>query len=141
DNEDRCPKTPGPASNDGCPELEEEEKEIMQKAFDNLEFESGKAVIKAGSLKDLDKIADILKDRPDAILKIEGHTDATGSDALNMRLSKERAMAVKDRLTEKGVGDDRFFVNWYGETRPIEDNSTAEGRKANRRVELQIIYE
>lgn len=141
DNVDRCPKTPGPESNDGCPELKEEEKQIMEEAFNNLEFESGRAVIKASSYKDLDKIVDILESRPGAVLKIEGHTDATGGDALNMQLSKERALAVKQRLVEKGIASDRFFVNWYGETRPIADNNTPEGRKANRRVELQIMFE
>lgn len=141
DNVDECPKTPGPVENNGCPVLEKEEEEILQKAFDNLEFESGRAVIKYSSYKDLDKITEIMNNRPGSILKIEGHTDSTGSDELNMKLSEERALAIKTRLVEKGIADDRFIVNWYGETRPIEDNNTAAGRQANRRVEMEIVFE
>ncbi len=141
DNLDRCPKTPGPVSNQGCPELKEEEKEAIKTAFDDLEFESSKAVIKASSYETLDALAKVLTDREDAKLKISGHTDSQGSDALNLRLSKERAEAVKKYFMDKGMADDKFIIEYFGEAKPIADNTTAAGRAENRRVEMELVFE
>lgn len=141
DKDDKCPNTPGPAENDGCPIIEEEVKEIIKVAFDNLEFETGKAVIKKSSIPSLEKLAEILIENPSYKLRIDGHTDITGSYELNMKLSLERANAVKQLLMERGIVPNRLLTNGYGPDQPIGDNNTAAGRQLNRRVEMEIIFD
>ncbi|MEM6726578.1 MAG: DUF5723 family protein, partial [Bacteroidota bacterium] len=141
DHEDECPKTFGPKANKGCPILEKEEKEVVQTAFENLEFDSGKATIRNPSLSSLAQLAEVLLKKPDYRLKIEGHTDSVGSEATNLRLSKNRAQAVKDYLVSTGITPERILVIGQGEAQPIADNSTREGRQLNRRVEMTIVFE
>ncbi len=141
DNVDECPNTPGLPENNGCPKLEEEEEEILQAAFDNLEFESGKSVIRSTSYESLDSLASLLVKKPDWKLRIAGHTDNVGAASSNMRLSKNRSNAVKDYLNSRGVAEDRFIVEWYGEDKPIAPNNTAAGRQKNRRVEMEVVFE
>lgn len=141
DKDDKCPATPGPASNDGCPEIEEEVQEILKTAFDNLEFETAKDVIKAESIPSLTELAEVLEKRPEWGLQIAGHTDNVGNAQNNLVLSKKRAESVKRFMIEKGVNADRLSVLYFGETMPIADNSTPEGRQKNRRVEMTIIFE
>jgi outer membrane protein OmpA-like peptidoglycan-associated protein len=116
-----------------------EEQEIVKKAFDNLEFATGKAVIKAESNSALDELAELMKKHAGWKLKIEGHTDNVGKASSNTLLSKNRANAVKTYLTKKGVAATRFEVKWYGPDKPIADNSTEEGRQKNRRVEMTLM--
>lgn len=141
DNVDKCPKTPGPSDNAGCPRLEAADAEIIKRAFDNLEFETGKAVIKQSSYASLTDLAMFLIENPDYKLVIAGHTDDVGSDELNMKLSKARAEAVSKALIERGVKAEQLIVEYYGETRPIATNATPEGRAQNRRVEMTIKFE
>lgn len=145
DNVDECPQTPGPAENKGCPVVTEQEQEIIDAAFDNLEFQSGKDVIRASSYESLDSLASLLTRKPDWKLHIAGHTDDVGSATTNMRLSERRAKAVKTYLTNKGVTEenegDRYIVEWFGEEKPIYPNDTPEGRQKNRRVEMTIEFD
>ncbi|MDX2003436.1 MAG: DUF5723 family protein [Chitinophagales bacterium] len=141
DKDDDCPKTPGPASNKGCPELERAEQEVIKTAFDNLEFETGKAIIKISSYESLGELAKMLRTKEGAKLVIAGHTDNVGSDALNLKLSQQRAEAVKKALMDRGVDGKKLIVEYYGETKPIASNDTAEGRQKNRRVEMKVIFE
>jgi outer membrane protein OmpA-like peptidoglycan-associated protein len=141
DKDDECPLTPGPFENKGCPVIEKQEQEILDKAFDNLEFETGKAVIKFSSYDELDALAELLKSKSGSKLKIAGHTDNVGSDASNLQLSKIRAEAVRNYLVKKGVPMNRFIVEFFGESQPIADNATPEGRAKNRRVEMLMIFE
>lgn len=141
DNVDECPNTPGLPENNGCPKLDEEEEEILQAAFDNLEFESGKSVIRSSSYESLDSLASLLVKKPDWKLRIAGHTDNIGAESTNLRLSKNRSNAVKDYLNSRGVAEERFIVEWYGESKPIADNKTAAGRQKNRRVEMEVVFE
>ena len=142
DNVDECPNTPGLPENNGCPELSEEEEGILNAAFDNLEFESGKAIIRSSSYESLDSLASLLIRKPDWKLKIAGHTDNVGSDATNMNLSKNRSNSVKDYLNLRGINNEsRFIVEWFGESKPLYPNETAEGRQKNRRVEMTVIFE
>ncbi len=69
-----------------------------------------------------------------------GHTDNVGDDASNMELSRKRSEAVRDYLVSKGLNFSRFNVEYYGESRPIDNNDTPEGRKRNRRVEMIIQF-
>jgi outer membrane protein OmpA-like peptidoglycan-associated protein len=141
DDQDLCPKTPGTKENNGCPEIKKEEKEIIAKAFSDLEFETGKDVIKAVSYPSLNELATLLKAKPEWKVKLSGHTDNTGSAALNMELSRKRATAVKDYLVGQGVDADKIITEWFGPDRPIADNKTAAGRQKNRRVEMKIVFE
>ena len=68
-----------------------------------------------------------------------GHTDSVGSEEYNMTLSKNRAYAVTNYIKSKGISESRLNTNWFGETQPIHDNSTAEGRAKNRRVNVAIL--
>jgi len=77
-----------------------------------------------------------LKGSPDVRILIEGHTDSQGPDAPNKKLSKGRADAVRDYFIGKGIASSRLETKGYGETKPVADNNTAEGRAQNRRVEL-----
>jgi outer membrane protein OmpA-like peptidoglycan-associated protein len=73
--------------------------------------------------------------------RIAGHTDNLGDDQKNMILSKNRSNSVKNYLVGQGVQAERIVVEYYGETRPIADNNTPDGRQKNRRVEMTIIFE
>ncbi len=141
DKDDLCPMTPGPVSNNGCPVIEEKEQEILNTAFSNIRFVSGKAILMKSSYASLDELAELLIKKSDFRLLIEGHTDNVGRDAANMRLSQKRSMAVKKYLVQKNVDASKIDAKWYGEAKPIADNKTEEGRKENRRVELKVIFD
>lgn len=102
-------------------------------------FDTNKSAVKGTSATTLDKLADILKEYPKSNILIEGHTDSAGPEDYNMNLSKQRAQSVSNYLVAKGVDASRFTTKWYGESQPKADNSTTEGKAANRRVELAII--
>lgn len=139
DKEDECIQTPGPKENKGCPVIKEEVKEAIKTAFDNLQFVSGKAIIKTISFSSLERLANIMKENPSFNLKIAGHTDSVGAESNNMKLSESRANAVKTYLMQNGIAQDKFMIEAYGETRPIGDNNTEAGRQMNRRVEMEVI--
>jgi outer membrane protein OmpA-like peptidoglycan-associated protein len=141
DLEDECPRTPGPASNKGCPVIEKAEQEVLNTAFDNLEFETGSNVIKASSYNSLDLLADLMKKKENYKLHIEGHTDNVGSDVSNMALSEKRSKAVQAYLSNKGVDSSRFKVEWFGESKPAYPNDTPEGRAKNRRVVMEVMFD
>ncbi len=119
--------------------LDTVEKAIVAKAFSNLEFATGNDVIKKESYSSLDELAKLLAKKPKWRLKISGHTDNQGLPAANLKLSQKRGEAVKKYLVKKGIEENRFKVEWFGQTQPIADNKTPEGRQKNRRVEMLII--
>jgi outer membrane protein OmpA-like peptidoglycan-associated protein len=141
DLEDKCPNTPGVKENFGCPPIAKEEQEVIQAAFDNLEFATGKAIIRSTSYPSLDGLAELLKKKSDYKLLIEGHTDNVGQRQSNITLSKNRSTAVKTYLMKKGVPESRLLTKWYGPDKPIDTNDTEEGRQRNRRVEMTIVFE
>src|SRR5690554_4129042 len=103
-------------------------------------FDTAKFDINAESRATLDKLANVLREYPDTNVLIVGHTDNVGADAMNMTLSKNRAMSVTNYFVQtKGLEPGRFTTNWFGEDVLIADNSTAEGRAKNRRVNLAIV--
>jgi outer membrane protein OmpA-like peptidoglycan-associated protein len=87
----------------------------------------------------LDRVAEVLGEYPQTMIDIYGHTDSVGSDAYNQTLSENRARAVSTYLSARGVQPVRIATRGYGETQPIADNATEEGRAANRRVEIRIV--
>ena len=89
---------------------------------------------------DLEKVANFLKAYPDTKGELEGHTDSIGSDEYNMQLSKRRTAGVKKYLVEKfGIAAHTMSPKGYGETQPVDTNSTDEGRQRNRRVEVILL--
>lgn len=118
-----------------------DEQKALKDAYDNLVFETGKAVIKPESLPFLDEVAQVMNDTraKDWTLKIAGHTDNVGSEEFNKKLSLERANAVKTYLGTKGVDATRITAEGFGESKPIAPNDTVEGRGKNRRVEFTIV--
>jgi len=142
---DKCPNTPAGQKVDGsgCPLAKpvvivtEEDRRVVKDAINNLEFDLGKATIRPKSYPSLDRVAKLLTDK-NFSLKLAGHTDDTGSDALNLRLSKDRAEAIKAYLVSQGANASRIEATGYGESQPIATNKTAAGRQQNRRVEFTL---
>jgi outer membrane protein OmpA-like peptidoglycan-associated protein len=107
--------------------------------FDSgLLFDVDKADIQTTTKENLDQLAQTLKKYDDTNILVEGHTDATGEDAYNKKLSDKRAESVEDYLVTNGVANGRITTKGYGETQPVADNNTDSGRRQNRRVEVAI---
>jgi OOP family OmpA-OmpF porin len=101
-----------------------------------INFDSGKAIIKEESKPVIEEMVKALKDVPDLVVEIQGHTDNTGDAAADQVLSEQRAAAVRKTLIDGGIDAKRLTAKGYGLTKPVADNSTEEGRAKNRRVEL-----
>ncbi|GAA4940002.1 OmpA family protein [Algibacter agarivorans] len=102
-------------------------------------FATNKYNINEASQTTLNKLIGVFKEFPDTNILVVGHTDSVGADDYNMTLSKNRAYAVTNYLTQSGVSAGRLTTNWFGETQPLHDNATAEGRAKNRRVNVAIL--
>ncbi len=107
--------------------------------LNGIRFDFDKAVIKPEFVPVLDEAVDILKKHANKKVAIEGHTDAIGSDAYNMKLGMRRANAVKNYLVDKGISADMLSTESFGESQPVADNKTKEGRAMNRRVEFKVM--
>ena len=105
----------------------------------NLQFEPDSAMLVKGEYSRIDDIYEILKMVPQAQILIEGHTAKTGNDKGEMNLSVERAKSIAQELVKRGINEGRLICKGSGSTKPIADNSTAEGKKINRRVEITIL--
>jgi OmpA-OmpF porin, OOP family len=151
DRRDRCPDTPPntPVRHNGCPlptypdtaapaEPVAEAAEPVRVELD-VKFDFDKSVVKEESQGDIKALADFMNQYPQTSTVVEGHTDSDGSDAYNQGLSERRANAVRDVLVNQyGVAADRVSSEGYGESRPVADNGTDEGRAVNRRVEAAV---
>jgi OmpA-OmpF porin, OOP family len=105
-----------------------------------VQFETNSAILLHESEELLDEVAGVLNEHPEIKrVQIEGHTDSRDSDSYNLRLSRQRAEAVRKYLVGRGVAEKRLDAKGFGETKPIADNETEEGRYRNRRVELRIL--
>ncbi|TIH09179.1 OmpA family protein [Pseudomonas leptonychotis] len=105
----------------------------------DVKFDFDKAQVKPESYGDIKNLADFLTQYPQTTTVVEGHTDSVGGDAYNQTLSERRANAVRDVLVNQyGVGSDRVNAVGYGESRPVADNASADGRAVNRRVEAEV---
>jgi outer membrane protein OmpA-like peptidoglycan-associated protein len=101
-------------------------------------FDVNSATLKPGAYQEIDRAASILQRYPQTRIRVEGHTDSTGSESYNMELSRRRAEAVKNALAARGVDPARVETVGYGESSPIAGNETPSGRQMNRRVTLTI---
>jgi outer membrane protein OmpA-like peptidoglycan-associated protein len=104
----------------------------------NIFFEINSATLKNESLVELQKTLEFLNKNPLISIEISGHTDNTGTDEFNRKLSENRAAIVAEYLFEHGIAKDRISIKGYGSSMPVADNSTAEGRMQNRRTEFKI---
>lgn len=103
-------------------------------------FDFGKAILKPEAYPELERVVQLMNDRPEMIIEVGGHTDNVGSDEFNQKLSERRAHAVKKFLLSKGIGENRMTTVGYGESRPIVSNDDEkDGREINRRVEFKMI--
>ncbi|OGP89592.1 MAG: hypothetical protein A2031_04590 [Deltaproteobacteria bacterium RBG_19FT_COMBO_43_11] len=120
------------------------EKKMMDegRARINVEFDFDKSDVKAQYNDEIKQVADFMVKYPDTKVAIEGHTDSIGTNEYNQKLSQRRADSVKNYISDKfNIDSKRLKSEGYGETRPIADNKTAEGRQQNRRVESVLIKE
>ncbi len=102
-------------------------------------FDVNSAALKPGGYTEINRVAQVLTQYPQTDILISGHTDSTGAEAYNQDLSERRAMSVKNALANQGVADMRMRALGFGETQPIADNSSPQGRQLNRRVVVTIV--
>jgi outer membrane protein OmpA-like peptidoglycan-associated protein len=105
----------------------------------NITFEVDQATLKSNFVEVLHSVTLVLNEYKSTMIEVAGHTDSTGSDSYNQKLSQRRAMAVSNVLVNDGVQELRIDTVGYGETRPIANNNTPAGRQQNRRVELTLL--
>jgi len=168
DKYDRCLDIPGPLWNFGCPEgyvepdpkkeepklikpeviddqkyeavaLTVQQKEVVDNAFNDIEFDSGRATIRPGEYKSMNDLADLLSQNPDWRLTIVGHTDNVGNSSFNKTLSENRSNAGRNYLVKRGIDPGRVDTYGLGDTKPIAPNNTADGRQKNRRMVVTIV--
>ena len=133
DGVDKCPNVYAKTA-DGCPDAAPK-----KLTLEGVNFDNAKATLTPESFATPDAAAATLKEWGDVRVEVAGHTDSVGKDSYNLALSQRRAESVRQYLIGKGVAAHRLFARGYGETRPVADNATEEGRLQNRRVELVAI--
>jgi outer membrane protein OmpA-like peptidoglycan-associated protein len=133
DKDDKCPEIAGTVANNGCPE---ETKALIDKI---VYFNTDEAIVIASYNQLLYEVIEMMKDNPGVKIKVDGHADERGTVEYNMKLSERRADYVIKFLAKKGIDKSRIIKNFYGKSRPASDNSTVEGMRLNRRVEIQSI--
>ena len=101
-----------------------------------IRFDTGKATLKPESMGPINKVYELMTKKPDLKFSVEGHTDSDGSDASNQKLSEERAKTVMDKLIEMGINKSRLKSQGFGESKPMVENTSSEGKAQNRRVEF-----
>jgi len=109
--------------------------------LEDVHFETGKATLTPDSYKALNDLVEALKAKQTMVIEIAGHTDNVGSHETNLKLSQDRAVAVKNYLISKGINKERVTAKGYADSLPIASNDTEEGKAKNRRTEVRIIHE
>jgi OmpA-OmpF porin, OOP family len=143
DVQDKCPTEPGKrspiAEKFGCPSLIEMDSDGSVRLLKPIEFETGRATIKPISFPIMDDVVELMKSKPSIKIGVYGHTDSKGTPANNLRLSKDRAAAVRRYLEGKGINPSRLQSEGFGQTKPVASNDNDDGRSKNRRVEFKIL--
>jgi outer membrane protein OmpA-like peptidoglycan-associated protein len=109
--------------------------------LDNVFFDTGLSTLKPSSYKALNSLYEVMKLKPALVIEIGGHTDNTGTKDINKKLSQDRANAVRNYLIKKGIAANRITAVGYGDSEPVSDNATEEGKAKNRRTEVTILKE
>jgi OmpA-OmpF porin, OOP family len=107
--------------------------------LDNVHFDVGKATLRPESFPELEELVAYLKNKEDIKIEIAGHTDNVGKDADNLKLSQQRADAIRNYVLKKGIQPARVTAKGYGTAEPVADNDTDEGRQLNRRTEVRVL--
>lgn len=141
DSVDRCPEVVGSLDDWGCPHydklvVQRDKLELKEKLY----FGWNQSRLQPASFPVLDEVARAMKDNPGFRVQVQGHTDSTGNDDRNQTLSEERAAAVLDYLTSRGVSKERLASKGFSSSAPVGSNSTAAGREKNRRVEFVVHF-
>lgn len=139
DKDDKCPTVKGTVANNGCPEVSDEAMKKLNDYGKTILFNSGKSSFQKQTYPVLQAMSAILKEYPTAKFSLEGHTDSDGKDAMNQKLSEDRAAAVKNYLIEQGIEASRLSSKGFGESMPVDSNKTAKGKANNRRVEVKLV--
>ena len=135
-------ETPAMAPVQGSIPLKSEKSYTEKKTITlNIQFDTNEYIVKDIYFGELARFTRVLKNHPDLKVTIEGHTDNVGDAEINLNLSRKRAGSVKDHLVSQGIDASRIAVQGYGQSRPIADNGTEEGKWKNRRVEASVEYE
>jgi outer membrane protein OmpA-like peptidoglycan-associated protein len=129
---------PGLKENNGCPEIKKEIIQKLEYAARRIQFTYAKADLLPASEKVLDEVADLLLKEPVLKVDIEGHTSSDGNFNTNMKLSNERAEAVRNYLIKKGVDPSRLTSQGFGPAKPLNQGKTEQEKALNRRVELKL---
>ena len=136
DEVDKCPTESGISANNGCPDVQP----IFTIAASTFKFTTGKSFLTKKQLSALDAVAAALAKYTNVNIDLGGHTDNTGAERINAKLSINRANVVAKYLIKKGVDAKRINANGYSSTKPVADNKTKVGRSQNRRTELTAVY-
>jgi len=136
DEEDKCPALAGIVANNGCADVQP----ILDQASNDLKFETGKVYLTKKVLAGLDVLVAMMNENSNVVIDISGHTDNTGAERINKKLSHERASVVYNYLVKKGINKARLTKDGFAATRPIADNATKVGRAKNRRVDMLARY-
>lgn len=131
DSKDACPTVKGIARLNGCPEIAASGPVVP------IQFEFNSSVLRTSAYSILDGLASSLKANSSAVVQLDGHASAEGTEEYNMTLSRDRANSVKTYLVNAGIAANRIATTAYGESRPVASNATEAGRSQNRRVEIK----
>ncbi|MDY0042190.1 MAG: OmpA family protein [Desulforhabdus sp.] len=116
------------------------EQDVLAVSFrSDVLFSTDSAVLQPGGYSEIDRVAGVLMRYPETRIRVEGHTDGTGSEIYNLRLSEDRALAVKNALIARGIDPARIEAIGFGEVQPVAGNDTEAGRQLNRRVNILIV--
>jgi OmpA-OmpF porin, OOP family len=133
DNKDNCPDVAGVAANNGCPAV------IMGSVMEKtVYFDPDSWIALAKYIIEMNEIAAYMNEHPEAVISVAGHADSRESENYNISLSERRADYVIEYLKKKGMKSEKIDKAFFGESKPVADNNTAEGRALNRRVEIKI---
>jgi len=140
DLQDKCPEIPGVLINNGCPAVNIDVQNVMNVALKGVQFKSGKAILLKRSDAVLNNVVKVMRENPSYFLNVWGYSDNSGDDALNLKLSNDRANAVASFLVANGVEQNRLHPAGFGNTNPISNNDYDWGRALNRRVEFTVVF-
>ncbi|MDC1055984.1 OmpA family protein [Flavobacteriaceae bacterium] len=138
DDKDNCPEEVGTQENNGCPIVPSKFTEFIESDKNNILFTVSSSQLDSDAKFTLNSVKTLLDFYTKTSITIEGYASTDGSTAYNQKLSEERAMEIKNYLVSNNIAPERLSIIGYGESRPIANNSTTDGRAKNRRAQIKI---